>query len=127
MVPKEWREEEEVEDLATVDIGIMPLRDDLWSRGKCGLKLLQYMAMGIPVVCTPVGANLDLVSPGIEGLHARDSEGWVDSIRRLAADPELRRRMGLRGRRKVERGYSVAGASGRLASIFRSTLRAGRR
>ncbi|MCZ6688336.1 MAG: glycosyltransferase family 4 protein [Planctomycetota bacterium] len=120
VIRKTWREEEEVDDLRGVDIGIMPLRDDLWSRGKCGLKLLQYMAMGIPVICSPVGTNLDLVTDGVEGLHAAGAEGWVQAVRRLAADPVLRKRMGQRGREKVERNYSATGAAEHLAEILRS-------
>lgn len=120
VVRKRWREEEEVEDLREVDIGIMPLREDAWSEGKCGLKLLQYMAMGIPVVCTPVGANRDLVSDGVEGFHARDRDGWVRSIRTLAANPALRKAMGDRARKKIETGYSAADAVSRLASILHS-------
>lgn len=123
VVRKAWREEEEVEDLREVDIGIMPLRDDLWSRGKCGLKLLQYMAMGIPVVCTPVGSNLDLVSDGVEGIHARNRREWVEAIRRLASNRALRKTMGARGRSRIESEFSLAAATPRLASILRSTIR----
>jgi glycosyltransferase involved in cell wall biosynthesis len=118
VIRKRWSEQEEVEDLREVDIGIMPLRDDAWARGKCGLKLLQYMAMGIPVVCSPVGTNLDLVTDGVEGLHARTSEEWVAAVETLAANPSRRRRMGIRGRRKVESLYSAAKTAPALASII---------
>lgn len=122
VIRKRWTEAEEVEDLREVDIGIMPLRDDAWARGKCGLKLLQYMAMGIPVICSPVGTNLDLVTDGVEGLHARTQQEWVAAAEALAADPSRRRRMGIQGRKKVESRYSAARTAPVLASIIHSMV-----
>lgn len=123
VIKKVWREAEEVNDLRDIDIGIMPLRDDAWSEGKCGLKLLQYMALEIPVVCTPVGTNLDMVSDGVEGIHARTAEEWIRALRRLAAEPGLRRSMGKKAREKVVSSYSSARALPRLASILQAASR----
>jgi glycosyltransferase involved in cell wall biosynthesis len=106
-----WSEDGEATALAAADIGISYLPDDDWSRGKCGLKVLQYMAAGLPVVANPVGVQAELVRPGVTGFLVDTAEGWVAAVGRLARDPELRRRMGQAGRRLVEQEYSVrAGA-----------------
>jgi glycosyltransferase involved in cell wall biosynthesis len=102
-----WSEEGEAAAIAAGDIGISWLPDDLWSRGKCGLKVLQYMAAGLPVVANPVGVQADLVRPGETGFLAQTPQEWVDSIVRLAADPDLRRRLGADGRRRVETDFAV--------------------
>ena len=103
-----WSAATEAAELATFDIGIMPLLEDDWSRGKCGLKALQCMAAGVPVVVTPVGINADLVVDGVEGFHASTSDTWVERMLLLAGDSALRRRMGLRARAAVEERYSLA-------------------
>jgi len=108
-----WDPATEAIALAGADIGIAWTPDDEWSRGKCGLKLLQYMAAGLPVVANPVGVQASLVEDGINGLHAQTDAEWVAAIGRLAADPALRRRMGAAGRARVEREFSIA-AGGRL-------------
>jgi glycosyltransferase involved in cell wall biosynthesis len=108
-----WSEATETRDLAEADIGISWLPDDGWSAGKCGLKVLQYMAAGLPVVANSVGLQKHLVRPGENGFLADTSAGWEDAVRRLASEPELRRRMGAAGRRLVEEEYRVAhGAAG---------------
>lgn len=103
-----WSEAGETRDLAESDIGISWLPDDAWSEGKCGLKVLQYMAAGLPVVANPVGVQKDLVKNGETGFLARTPEEWVDAVRRLAADPVLRRKMGAAGRRRVEEDFDVS-------------------
>jgi glycosyltransferase involved in cell wall biosynthesis len=108
VIEKTWSKEEEVTDLKSLDVGVMPLLDDPWSRGKCGLKILQYLAAGVPVICTPVGINRDIVTDGGEGLWARTEDEWVEKILTMAGDPALRARMGEAGRRKVAGEYSVA-------------------
>jgi glycosyltransferase involved in cell wall biosynthesis len=108
-----WSEATEAAEIASADIGISWLPDDDWSRGKCGLKVLQYMAAGLPVVANPVGVQADLVRHGESGFLASSPQEWVEAIARLTHDPELRRRMGAAGRRRVEAEYSVA-AGGRL-------------
>ena len=85
--------------------------DDPWSRGKCGLKVLQYQAAGLPVIANPVGVQADFVRAGETGFQATTTEQWVNAVRTLAADAALRQRLGAEGRRRVEAGYSVeAGA-----------------
>ncbi len=107
-----WSEASEASDLAAADIGISWIPDDPWSRGKCGLKVLQYMAAGLPVVANPVGVQVEMVRDGETGFLAATESQWIDAIRTLAADPDLRRRMGQAGRRLVEEKYSVeAGAA----------------
>lgn len=102
-----WTEAGEADELADAEIGISWIPDDPWSRGKCGLKLLQYMAAGLPVVTNPVGVHTQIVEHGVTGLLATTADEWVDATRTLARDPELRRRMGAAGRRKVEAEYSL--------------------
>jgi len=106
-----WTAATEARDLADSDIGISWIPDDPWSLGKCGLKILQYMAAGLPVVANPVGVHPEMVLHGVTGFLASTTEEWIEAVRTLAADPELRRRMGLAGRERVEALYSVeAGA-----------------
>jgi glycosyltransferase involved in cell wall biosynthesis len=107
VIKKRWSLDEEVEDLRSFDIGVMPLSNDLWSKGKCGLKILQYFGVGIPVVCTPIGVNRDIVEDGVSGFWAGNEEEWENCLSRLIEDERLRREMGLRGRNKVEKGYSL--------------------
>jgi glycosyltransferase involved in cell wall biosynthesis len=108
VVPSSWSEQTQAAELAAADIGMSWLPDDMWSRGKCGLKILQYMASGLPVVANPVGVQADMVEHGKTGFLAETAEQWFDAIERLVGDPALRRRMGLAGRRKVEAEFSLA-------------------
>lgn len=110
--PIAWDGATEVAELATSDIGIGWVPDDPWSRGKCGLKLLQYMAAGLAVVANPVGVQADIITHGETGLLATSNDEWVDAVRTLAENPDLRRRLGRAGRERVEREYSV-GVGGR--------------
>lgn len=103
-----WDEVHEPAALASADIGISWLPDDRWSRGKCGLKVLQYMASGLPVVANPVGVQADLVRTGETGFLVETPEQWVEAVGRLVRDPQLRMRMGEAGRRRVEDEFSVA-------------------
>jgi glycosyltransferase involved in cell wall biosynthesis len=106
--PVAWSEATEAAELADADIGIGWVPDDPWSRGKCGLKILQYQAAGLAVVANPVGVQEDMVRPGETGVPARTTEEWVKAVAALAADPELRKRLGRGGRANVEAHYSVA-------------------
>ncbi|WP_247895272.1 glycosyltransferase family 4 protein [Azospirillum brasilense] len=117
-----WHEENEAEELARFDIGVMPLPDEPWERGKCGYKLIQYMAAGRPVVASPVGVNATLVRHGVNGFLAEDEESWAQALGRLAADPELRARMGAAGRRMVEERYNLAVATPPLAQALREAV-----
>ena len=102
-----WQEATEADELAAADVGISWLPDDAWSRGKCGLKVLQYMAAGLPVVANPVGVQADMIRHGENGFLADTPAEWEEAIRTLAADPGLRRRMGQAGRRRVEAEFDV--------------------
>ncbi len=115
-----WRAATEVEDLRTVDVGLMPLSDDAWSRGKCGMKALQYMGLGIPPVVSPVGANAAIVRDGRNGFHARTEMEWIDRTAALLRDPELRARLGHAARQTVEREYSATTQVPRLQVVFTS-------
>jgi glycosyltransferase involved in cell wall biosynthesis len=114
-----WSEESEAAEIAAADIGIMPLTDDDWTRGKGGFKLLQYMAAGLPAVASPVGVNREIVVDNETGLLARGAEDWRACLRTLLADPELRRRMGRAGRRRVEERYERSIVSRRIVELFR--------
>jgi glycosyltransferase involved in cell wall biosynthesis len=111
VIPFRWTEASEAAAIAGADIGISWVPNDLWSRGKCGLKVLQYMAAGLPVVANPVGVQADLIAHGETGLLAKTPEQWTEAVVRLAADPALRRHMGQAGRRRVERHFGVAGGA----------------
>lgn len=101
-----WRRETEIEDVGRFDIGLMPLPDDEWSRGKCGFKALLYMALGVPAIVSPVGVNAEIVEDGVNGLVASTEDEWVDAITRLAKDPALCDRLAAEGRRTVVERYS---------------------
>jgi glycosyltransferase involved in cell wall biosynthesis len=101
-----WREQSEIQDLSAIDVGLMPLPDDPWARGKCGLKALQYMALGIPTVMSPVGVNREIAAGGAAHLAGGDDE-WRAVLTRLIEDPELRAKLGAAGRARVEERYSV--------------------
>ena len=89
------------------DVGIMPLMDNPLQRAKCGAKLIQYMAAGLPVIASPIGVNCSIVTPGLNGFLAGDGEAWSSALRQLAADTALRRRLGAAGRARVETDYSI--------------------
>lgn len=114
-----WNADSEVEDLRAIDIGLMPLPDDEWTRGKCGMKALQYMGLAIPAVVSPVGANAEIIRDGRNGFHARTQEDWVARLGSLIRDPSLRMRLGAAGRETVEKEYSAAVHAPRLAGVLR--------
>jgi glycosyltransferase involved in cell wall biosynthesis len=103
----EWSPAEETRIASHFDIGIMPLIDTPFQRGKCGCKILQYMSASLPVVASPVGINGDLLGNGDRGLAAHDAEGWREALSTLSASPDLRRAMGQRGHDFVAEHYSV--------------------
>ena len=115
-----WSAQDEVAQLNQFDIGIMPLPDSPFERGKCGYKLIQYMACSKPVVASPVGVNTQIVEPGIIGLLASTPDEWREAILTLSKDASLRRRMGEAGRQKVARNYSLANSASRLIELLRS-------
>lgn len=120
---QEWREDTEVAQLQRFDIGIMPLPDAPWERGKCGYKLIQYMACGLPVVASPVGVNPNIVDPARNGFLASSPDQWVEAIGTLAMDADLRHRMGEEGRRRVEQTYCVQAQTGRLVEMLNSVVK----
>lgn len=115
-----WRSETEIEDLRPMDIGIMPLPDERWSKGKCGLKALQYMALGKPTVCSPVGVNTVIIQDGQNGCIADGLDEWIAKLEELIQRADLRRRLGRAGRETVEREYSAHSQAPRVLEIFRS-------
>lgn len=115
-----WREATEAAEIAEANLGISWIPDDPWSRGKCGLKILQYQAAGLPVVTNPVGVHTQMVRDGETGLTATTTDEWVTAVTKLAADAELRQRLGRAGRRQVNEHYSVgAGARTWVAALER--------
>lgn len=122
VVHHEWDEEQEIAMIQDMDIGIMPLPDEPWARGKCGYKLIQYMACGLPVIASPVGVNAEIVQHGVNGFLARSEAEWAEAIRRLAGDRELRASMGAAGRLRAERFYSLQVHGPRLAQMLRDAV-----
>ena len=116
--PVPWSEEREAEALAAGDVGLAPLPDDRWTRGKCGLKVLQYMAAGLPVVASPVGVQTEMIGGGERGRLAASAAEWVERLTELADAPAERERSGRAGRAFVEREYSLTRWAPHLAQTF---------
>jgi glycosyltransferase involved in cell wall biosynthesis len=121
-IKKPWKLQDENEDLTSFDIGLMPLNDDLWSKGKCGLKIIQYLSVGIPVVCTPVGINSDIIRDGENGFWATHPQEWIDRLSTLIENPDLRYQMGLKGIETVEREYSLTVTSEKFFQVLQSLV-----
>jgi glycosyltransferase involved in cell wall biosynthesis len=115
-----WTLEGEIDGLTSFDIGVMPLFDDLWSKGKCGFKIIQYMGVGAPVVCTPVGINRDVVEDGVNGFWAGSKEEWAAKLSTLVEDAALRERMGREGRKRIVEGYTVSACAPKLIAWMRA-------
>jgi glycosyltransferase involved in cell wall biosynthesis len=113
-----WSEDTEVAHIQSFDVGIMPLPDGPFEQGKCGYKLVQYMACGLPVVASPVGVNSRIVEPGKTGFLASSSAEWMQTLVMLSQNPSLRKDLGMAGRRKVEREYSLQVSAPRLLEIL---------
>jgi len=118
ILAKSWKADSEISDLQMFDIGLMPLPNDQWSRGKCGLKLLQCMGVGVPVVASPVGVNKEIIKEGVNGFMATTDEEWVEKLTRLIENVEMRRGMGQQGRHFVQQHYSAEIWAPRVLSIF---------
>ncbi len=125
VVRRIWSSATETAELADADIGVNWLPDDSWSRGKCGLKVLQYMAAGLPVVANPVGMNREMIVHGKTGLLASTPHEWARAIERLASSPKLRQEMGRRGRRLVEERFDVQRWAPRFAAVVEQVARFG--
>lgn len=118
VIKKQWNLHDEVSDLQSFDIGLMPLADDPWSWGKCGLKIIQYQGVGVPVICTPAGVNRDLVQDGANGFWATTAEEWEEKLSILIENSTLREQMGRNGRKRILENYSVQACAPRLFSIL---------
>lgn len=113
-----WSEDREVADILDMDLGLMPLMDTPWARGKCGYKLIQYMACGLPVIASPVGVNRDIVQHGVNGFLAETDAEWRAALATLLGDPALRMKMGQAGRAIVEERYSLQVWGPRVAEML---------
>ncbi len=117
-----WRKDTELADLSRMDIGIMPLPDDAWSKGKCGLKGLQYMALKIPTIMSPVGVNSEIIEDGVNGFLADTTANWVEKISQLIDSEILRKEVGEKGYQTVLQKYSVAANKALYVKHFNSLL-----
>lgn len=115
-----WNPATETEDLAKIDIGIMPLFDGEWERGKCGLKILQYMGMGIPAVASPIGANKEIIEDGVNGFLVDSDKEWINRLSLLINDFQLREKLGLAGRKSVKARYSAVMNASILLDIIKT-------
>ncbi len=115
----DWSEASEIASVQAMDIGIMPLPDEPWARGKSGYKLVQYMGCGLPVIASPVGVNAAIVEDGRTGLLATDVDRWRSALIRLIDDPALRAAMGQAGRRRAVKSYSLQAHAPRLIEAMR--------
>lgn len=113
-----WSKETEIPDLLKIDIGIMPLVNDAWAFGKCGFKVLQYMALAIPAVASPIGVNAAIIDQGKNGFSCTTNEEWLACLEHLIQQAELRRSIGIQGRKKVVEGFSVASNSANFLGLF---------
>jgi glycosyltransferase involved in cell wall biosynthesis len=116
----DWSESSEVQAVQSFTVGIMPLQDDPWARGKCGYKLIQYMACGLPVVASPVGVNCEIVEHGLSGYLATSEAEWLSALSQLRSQPQLCEEFGRVGRKRVQSTYSLEVAAPRLADLLRS-------
>jgi glycosyltransferase involved in cell wall biosynthesis len=117
-----WNVNTEVEDLHQMDIGIMPLPNDEWTRGKCGMKGLQYMAAGIPTIMSPIGVNKEIIQDGENGFLASTEAEWVDKLSLLIESNDLRQKFSRNGRKTVEEKYSVKANAPLYLELFKKAL-----
>jgi len=118
-----WSEESEIEKILYFDIGMMPLRDDEWSRGKCAFKLVQYMSCKKPVIASAVGMNCTLVEDNVNGLLVEDSSVWFDAFKKLYLDNELRKIMAQNNLKKIEKEYNNKIHSQRYVKLLQTSLK----
>ncbi len=122
LIKKRWRYDEEVADIQSFDIGIMPLVDDEWTRGKCAFKLLQYMSSGISAVASPVGVNTEVIDEGVNGLLAVNESEWLDAISKLIEDAGLRKGLGKEARKTIEERYSLRVNAPKLLNVLKANI-----
>jgi glycosyltransferase involved in cell wall biosynthesis len=121
----EWALDREVDLFNTCDIGVYPLADDEWAKGKCGFKAIQFMACGVPVVAAAVGVNRDIIQDGVNGFLATSEDDWVEKLGLLLEDATLRRRLAHAGRQTIEERYSVTVSAPRVAAVLRDAAERG--
>jgi glycosyltransferase involved in cell wall biosynthesis len=115
-----WSEATEAASIQACDIGVMPLLDSPWERGKCGYKLIQYMACGLPAVASSVGVNSEIVCTGENGFLADNDQAWMDALGKLLSNALLRQQMGAAGRKQVEEQYCIQHVAPRMAALLRT-------
>jgi len=113
-----WTKEHEISDLNSFDIGVMPLPDTNWAKGKCGFKILQYLALQIPSIASPVGVNCQIIKHGQNGFLCQSDEDWLTYLKTLLIDPKLRARLGASGRETVIHSYSTRAVANDFFSLF---------
>ena len=113
-----WNKSTEIDDLATFNIGVMPLTDDKWAQGKCGFKALQYMSLGIPAVISPVGVNNEIVSNNVNGFLCNSEEEWYVALETLLINTEKRKEMGIKARERILDKYAVSANKHNFISLF---------
>jgi glycosyltransferase involved in cell wall biosynthesis len=121
VIHRPWRLAEEMAEFASCDIGVYPLWNDEWAKGKCSFKAIQFMATGVPVVASAVGVNTEIIQDGVNGFLATSEAEWCDKLAWLIEDPSLRRRIGAAGRETVEREFSLLVNAPKLLEALRAT------
>jgi glycosyltransferase involved in cell wall biosynthesis len=124
-IPFEWRPwspESEVEEISQFDVGIMPMPDTDWARGKCAMKALLYMSVGVPAIGSDIGANRDVITNGVNGFLASTKDDWIAQTMMLMSDPSLRDSLAAEGRKTVEKSYSMERSANLFAAVVRDTL-----
>lgn len=120
LIFRRWKKESEIDDLLTFSVGVMPLEEDPWSKGKCGFKALQYMALGIPALVSPVGVNTRIVDHEVNGFICRSEKDWEQALRKLMSDEALLKRLSTATREKIISHYSVLSNKENFLSLFRA-------
>jgi len=119
LVYQPWRKDQEIADLLTFNVGLMPLEDDPWAKGKCAFKALQYMALGIPALVSPVGMNTEVVSDGVNGFICTTPTDWYTKLERVVKDAGLRSQLGVEARKKIENDYAVVANRATFLGLFK--------